>query len=78
MFLVTGVLLLAGLILLVLYYFVFRRYHRFWGYLLLFTVSFALMFTMYMHLLITGIVVLAAGLFLIKIAEWQKTKASIK
>lgn len=78
MFLVTGVLLLAGLILFVLYYFIFRKLHRIFGYIVLFVVSAALMMSMFMHLIITGIIVLAAGLFLIKIAESKKVRVNIK
>ena len=78
MFLVAGILFLAVLILFVLYYFVFRKLHRILSYLVLFAVSIALMFTMFMHLIITGIIVLTAGLFLVKIAELRKEKAAVK
>lgn len=78
MFLLAGILLLAALILFVLYYFVFTKMHKFLGFIILMIISIGLMFTMFMHLIITGIIVFAAGLFLIKIAENIKTKQTFK
>ncbi len=78
MFLLAGIILLAALILFVLYYYIFTKVHKILGIIILIIISLALMFTMFMHLIITGIIVLAAGLFLIKMAEYKKTKVTAK
>jgi hypothetical protein len=74
MFILIGILFIAGLILFTLYYFVFIKFHKVIGFVLLAVISFMMMFTGFMHLIISAIVVFAIGLFLIKIAEQNKTK----
>ena len=78
MFLLAGIIILAALILFVLYYFVFTKVHKYIGFIILMIISIGLMFSMFMHLIITGIIVLTAGLFLIKIAEYNKLKRTAK
>jgi predicted membrane protein len=64
MYVLIGVLFIAGLILLTLYQFVFSKFHKIIGFVLLFAVSFMLIFTGFMHMIISAI----------KIAEQNKTK----
>ncbi len=74
MFLLVGLIFIAGLILYTLYYFVFKRIHHVLSYILLFIVSFLLILTGFMHAILAGIIILCGGIFTIHFVKKNNVK----
>ncbi len=74
MYLLVGVIFSAGIILLSLYFFVFKTANIFVSILTVFTVFLLLVLTKFMHAIFVGIFVLCAGLFVIYFVNKNKSK----